>query len=649
VTARDTTLVGALLDHRYLVTGLLARGGMSTVYRGMDTRLERPVAIKVMHQQYAADRSWAQRFQREALAAAKLHHQNVVGVYDQGVDQRGDEAHAFLVMELVDGGTLRDLLDERGSLPPALAVAIAEKVLAALAAAHKAGLIHRDIKPENVLIGHGAGPRDDPDAGSVKVADFGLVRAIASAGTTSSSVILGTVAYLSPEQVETGLATERSDVYSTGLLMYEMLTGKPAFSGDTALSVAYQHVNADVPSARAINPDVPVALDELVVRATRRDPEMRPADAAAFLAELRQVRVDAGLPQVTVPAVPPPDGGGPSPETTVPAMSPVLDDGPTGRSTRPQESVLHGARPPVEPEPEPRGNGLRIAFWAAVTLLVGGLLAVGVWIFVEAGAVKVPKLAGMTQARAEKVLQTAELESKIVVQRHNSVDAGRVISSDPPAGSDLRQGDTVTVLISAGKPSVPDIAEGTSRAEAEAAIKRVQLKPAHESSADEYHETIAKGAVISTDPAAGTELDIGEKVQLILSKGPPPTPVPDVKGLSKEDAFKTLESAGFKPYEAGQEFAKDIEAGKVVRTDPAVGETPEGSKPRVGVYISNAVTVPRLFGSTLEEAQQVLADLGLQAKVTQPGSLPGSRVWTQSPGEGEKVEPNSTVELELFP
>lgn len=641
--------MGALLDHRYLVTGLLARGGMSTVYRGVDTRLERAVAIKVMHQQYASDRSWAQRFQREALAAAKLHHQNVVAVYDQGLDRRGDQAHAFLVMELVDGGTLRELMDERGPLPPALAVAIAEPVLAALAAAHKAGLVHRDIKPENVLIGHGAGPRDDPDHGSVKVADFGLVRAIAGAGTTSSSVILGTVAYLSPEQVETGNATERSDVYSAGLLLYEMLTGKPAFSGDTALSVAYQHVNSDVPSPRAINPEIPQALDKLVVRATRRDPSVRPPDAAAFLTELQRVRTESGLPRVSVPAVPPPDGGGPSPDTTMPAMSPVLpDEDPTGRATRPQQSVLAGAAPPYD-EP-PRRVGWRWAFWGAVALLTGGLLAVGVWLFIEAGSVKVPKVAGMTQERAEQVLAGAELEVEVTQRRHNTVDAGKVIGTDPAADADLRKGDTVTLIVSQGKPTVPDIVEGTSRADAEAAIKRVQLKPTHESSADEYHESVPAGAVIETEPAAGTKLDIGEEVQLILSKGPPPTPVPDVKGLSHDDAFRTLAEAGFEPYDAGEKFDKDVKAGDAVGTDPPAGETPDGSRPRVGVYVSNAVDVPNLVGSRLGDAQNALAQLGLKLEVVEGSGSPDlSWVHAQDPSGGGRVEPNGTVRVKTFP
>src|SRR2546430_10011378 len=277
-------LTGALLEQRYRVDALLARGGMSAVYRGLDTRLDRPVAIKVMDPRFAADKAFVERFEREARSAAKIHHPNVVAVHDQGLDGE----HVFLVMELVDGGTLRDLLSERGALGVPLALSIMESVLAALAAAHRAGLVHRDVKPENVLIGVG---------GTVKVADFGLVRAGASAGTTSSSVILGTVAYLSPEQVTTGTATARGDVYSAGILLYEMLTGNPPYTGDTALSIAYRHVNDDVPAPAGLPP----TLIDLLVRATRRDPANRPLDAGAFLIDLQRVRANLSIPRVAVP------------------------------------------------------------------------------------------------------------------------------------------------------------------------------------------------------------------------------------------------------------------------------------------------------------------------------------------------------------
>ncbi|HEX3647009.1 MAG TPA: protein kinase, partial [Pseudonocardiaceae bacterium] len=294
--AHGVAVLGAVLEGRYRVDTPLARGGMSSVYSGLDLRLDRPVAIKVMESRFAQDRSFIDRFELEARAAARLHHPNVVAVHDQGVD--GD--HVYLVMELVSGGTLRDLLIERGPLPVPLAIGVLDPVLAALSSAHRAGLVHRDVKPENILIGQG---------GIVKVADFGLVRAMATAGITSDSTILGTVAYLSPEQVETGAADARSDVYSAGIVCYEMLTGAPPFLGDTPISVAYRHVNDDVPPPSESVPGIPAALDDLVLRATRRDPALRPPDAAAFLDELVRTRSSLGLRRVPVPVpmpAPPP-------------------------------------------------------------------------------------------------------------------------------------------------------------------------------------------------------------------------------------------------------------------------------------------------------------------------------------------------------
>ncbi|HEY4990579.1 MAG TPA: protein kinase, partial [Nakamurella sp.] len=279
---------GTVLEGRYRVGALIARGGMSMVYRGVDTRLDRPVAIKVMSPQYVADPAFLSRFEREARLAASLGHSGVVAVYDQGRD--GDLV--FLVMELVDGGTLRDLLREHGSLSVPVTMSVLEPLLAALGAAHAAGLVHRDVKPENVLISA---------RGEVKIADFGLVRAVSSQTMATGDVILGTVAYLSPEQVATGAADARSDVYATGVLAYEMLTGQPPFNGDTPMSVAYQHVNSDVPPPSDQAPGTPEALDDLIVAATRRDPAARPRDASAFLAALVGIRAHLGLRRVPVP------------------------------------------------------------------------------------------------------------------------------------------------------------------------------------------------------------------------------------------------------------------------------------------------------------------------------------------------------------
>ncbi len=282
-------LEGTLLDGRYRVATKIATGGTSTVYRGLDTRLDRPVALKVMDSRYAGDQQFLTRFRLEARTVARLKDPGLVAVYDQGLDAR----HPFLVMELVEGGTLRELLSERGPMPPHAVAAVLRPVLGGLAAAHRAGLVHRDVKPENVLIS---------DEGDVKIVDFGLVRAVAAAGITSTSVILGTAAYLSPEQVRDGNASPRSDVYAVGVVAYELLTGQPPFSGDSALSIAYQRLDTDVPAPSTVIDGVPDQFDELVARATARAPAARYADAQEMGAELDAIAHALALPEFRVPA-----------------------------------------------------------------------------------------------------------------------------------------------------------------------------------------------------------------------------------------------------------------------------------------------------------------------------------------------------------
>ncbi|MUL82416.1 serine/threonine protein kinase [Mycobacterium sp. CBMA247] len=282
-------LVGTMLDGRYRVDTPIATGGMSTVYRGLDVRLDRPVALKVMDSRYSGDSHFLTRFGREAKAVARLKDPGLVAVYDQGIDHQ----HPFLVMELIEGGTLRELLSERGPMPPHAVAAVLAPVLSGLAVAHRAGLVHRDIKPENVLIS---------DDGEVKIADFGLVRAVAEAKITSTSVILGTAAYLSPEQVSTGDAGPRSDVYAVGILTYELLTGVTPFTGDSALAVAYRRMDNDVPAPSSVIAGVPIQFDRLVRRATARDAGQRFADAEDMRAELHKIVEDLGLPAFRVPA-----------------------------------------------------------------------------------------------------------------------------------------------------------------------------------------------------------------------------------------------------------------------------------------------------------------------------------------------------------
>ncbi|MEU6644177.1 PASTA domain-containing protein [Saccharomonospora sp. NPDC046836] len=653
MTRSDASLVGALLDRRYRVGRLLARGGMSSVYRGVDTRLDRPVAIKIMDSRFADDRSFVDRFEREARSAARLHHSHIVAVHDQGFDTSGgaEDRRAFLVMELVDGGTLRDLLEQNGALDIPLVFTIAEHVLSALAAAHAAGLVHRDIKPENVLIGRSG----NSGGGVVKVGDFGLVRAVASAGTTSTSVILGTVAYLSPEQVTSGSASERGDIYSTGILLYEMLTGNVPYTADTALSVAYRHVNDDVPAPSQARADIPPALDELVVRATRRDPQARPADASELLAELTRVRTELGIPVVNVPVPttePEPADDVPDTERTVPAMPAVTGQaphgGPRGTQALPRATAAIDPGPPAEPAVEaPRRRGRWVVLWVLVGLLLAGGIGTGVWWFTGGRWVEVPQVSGMDQARAEQVLRQAELTPQFTEERHNTAPSGTVVRTEPGQGSRALRGDEVTVVLSLGKPVVPDIPPGATVEQAEQAIRAVQLEPRRDQAADQFSAEVPAGAVVAVSPQPGNTANIGDAVTIVVSKGPPPTPVPAVAGMTRDETFQALTAAGFQPFDAGEEFSADVPAGHVTRTDPQGGATIETGN-RVGVYVSNAVEVPSVLGSSGETAAQILAQAGLTPS-DNGGGRPFSFVVGQDPAPGTRVPRGTTIALTILP
>ncbi|GAA3529404.1 Stk1 family PASTA domain-containing Ser/Thr kinase [Amycolatopsis ultiminotia] len=660
MTRTDPSLVGTLLERRYRVDRLLAKGGMSAVYRGLDTRLDRQVAIKIMDPRFADDRSFVDRFVREARSAAQLHHPNVVAVHDQGFDTPAgtDSGLAFLVMELVDGGTLRDLLAEQGRLDVPLAFGVAEPVLSALAAAHAAGLVHRDVKPENVLIGR-SGPLT---GGVVKVGDFGLVRAVASAGTTSSSVILGTVAYLSPEQVATGATTARGDVYSTGILLYEMLTGRPPYTGDTALSVAYRHVNDDVPRPSELRPDLPPALDELILRATRRDPELRPADADEFLTELQAVRTGLGVSPVAVPVPPPPDAGRvsdvertlpriPVAEQTLPVSGPrgtraMTRAVPAGPPPSAPPQPPHPTPPPEEPKPGNRRKVLALA--VAGVLVLGGLIGAFAFILTDSGPTtsSVPRLAGLTQAEAGDKLRAAKLNPRYSQEFSNTVPANTVIKADPAEGTQLEQNATVSVVVSKGRPKVPDIQVGAPAADATKAIQDQQLTVAQ--GPPEYSDTAPQGTVVSVSPAAGTPLDVGGQVTLVLSKGPEPLPpVPDVTGRPKDEAFDLLSQAGFQPVDGGEEFSPTVPGGAVTRTDPAA-DAP-GTK-QVKVWISNAVQVPDVRFKQFAEAEKILKAAGLDVDREGGGRGGGhggfSFVFQQDPQPGSLVAKGTKVHIQ---
>jgi serine/threonine-protein kinase len=373
---QSAPLVGTVLDGRYRVDTMIATGGTSSVYRGLDLRLDRPVALKVMESRYAGDQQFLTRFQREARAVARLNDPGLVAVYDQGIDGR----HPFLVMELIEGGTLRELLRERGPMPPHAVAAVLGPVLGGLAVAHAAGLVHRDIKPENVLIS---------DRGEVKIADFGLVRAVAEAKITSTSVILGTAAYLSPEQVSTGDADPRSDVYSVGILAYELLTGTTPFTGDTALTVAYRRIDHDVPAPGSVITGVPRQFDEFVVHATVRDPAGRYTDARDMADDLHAIVEELGLPAFRVPAPANSAQHAAALTTATTARKPP----PVPQHTR---EITRDDIPPSEPEYQPvsgqfggvdidefywaRQRAQRaLVFWVIAVITLTGLVAAGAW------------------------------------------------------------------------------------------------------------------------------------------------------------------------------------------------------------------------------------------------------------------------------
>ncbi|MFJ8438638.1 Stk1 family PASTA domain-containing Ser/Thr kinase [Kitasatospora griseola] len=561
-------LLGVLLDGRYRVEQRIAVGGMSTVYRGTDTRLDRTVALKVMHPSLAGDAEFTARFIREAKAVARLAHPNVVNVLDQGADPRA----VFMAMEYVPGRTLRDLLRDRGALSVRAALDVLEPVLAALGAAHRAGLVHRDVKPENVLI---------TDNGLVKVADFGLVRIMGAADSSTTAAteagqLLGTVSYLAPEQISQNAPTDqRVDVYAAGILLYEMLTGAKPHTGENAAQVMYRHLHEDVPAPSRTAPAVGRELDALVAAATARDPQARPWDAVELLAAVQRVR--RTLPAAQLDAEPPASGRptpqfGPGEATAVISTQPGLER--TSVLDVPPE-LLPPIRPVDEDLPPRRRRAARRRsrtplIWSAVVLVV--VLLVGGVTYTLSSAVyaTVPSVLGQSRQQAVTVLDRQGLHGAFSEQFSESVQAGQVISTDPGVGAKVRKSDAVKVVVSRGPERVP-VPQVTSRPLAEASKALTDARLTAGTTTEQFSDSVPKGAVISTDPAAGTALAPNSPVALTVSKGM--RPVPDVSGMSREDAAKALQDAGFTPQIAGL-----LPFGKVTEQSPAAGTPrPQGS------------------------------------------------------------------------
>ena len=644
MSSTGDALIGRTLDGRYRVLRRIADGGMATVYLAVDERLDREVALKVMRQHLTHDESFVTRFRREARSSASLSHPNVVAVFDQGED----DGHIFLAMEYVPGQTLRDVMREEGLLSPRAALDVLDPVLQALAEAHTKGLIHRDVKPENVIIN---------DNGTVKVADFGLARAVTSQTVTSTQgVLLGTVAYLSPEQVERGIADARSDVYAAGLMLFEMLTGTKAFTGETAIHVAYQHVHGGVPSPSSRVAGLPPALDELVAVATARDPDERPADAAEFLTLVRRTR--ATLPAGVLDARPAGVAAGvAAAQPTATAALPLqrarpASDGAGGVATRPRSETVAIALPPPPLEGRVVADGggppRRRRWWPAVlaSALIAGLTA---WFFLlgPGATATVPSVQGRTQAEAVSAVRKAALDPKVTEAFSEKVPTGVVISTDPGAGQTVRRGSDVALVVSKGpeRYAVPPVV-GMTLAEATARIEAVNLAVGKVTKA--FDEKVPEGQVVSAKPGPGANLKKGATVALTVSKGRRPIDVPDLTGKDATIASRQLSALGLKDDATKQQNSDTVGKGKVISQDPRDGTLFKGDK--VTLVVSKGpvlVDVPNVVGQQLDQARTALEGAGFKVEVRRAlGGFFGT-VRLQDPAGGSKAPKGSTVTLTI--
>lgn len=650
-TAADP-LVGTLLDGRYRVGARVARGGMATVYEATDVRLDRQVAVKVLHPGYADDPDFALRFQREARAAARLAHPNVVGVFDQGRDDSGGGgATLFLAMEYVPGCTLRDLMREQGPLPPARALALLEPVLAALGAAHGAGFVHRDVKPENVLL---------TDDGRVKVADFGLARAVSTSNqtTATSGVLIGTVSYLAPELVVDGTTDPRTDVYSCGVLLYEMLTGSKPHQGDSPIQVAYKHVHEDVAAPSSQASGIPPYLDALVARAASRHRESRFADAKVMLQQVRRVRhaLDHGVaddPELTsdlTPAVPVPLD---VPDDFADFETRVRRDRARepgdGREHTLQVATRQHGRDGAATPPRERTRRSRKGLLALlVVLLLGAGAAVGGWYYGIGRYSDTPDLVGMTLREAEVELADSRVELSSDQGYSETVPAGEIISTDPGAGERVLDDGTVSALVSKGKERY-NMPEVTGLSEQDAATTLTGRNLAVGDITRRFSEQVDKGVVIRASEDQGSKLRRDTEVGLVISKGRRPIDVPELVGRPEDKAVAALEGAGLAPA-VSEQFDNEVPDGEVISQQPADGTLFKGDE--VQLVVSQGpelVDVPSVFGQDEDGARATLEEAGFEVDVQKADAYVGfNRIASQSPGSREKAPRGSTVTIYLY-
>ena len=620
-------LTGELIDSRYRLTKIVASGGMATIYEAVDTRLDRNVAVKIMHPHLAQDEKFVERVIREAKAAAALSHPNIVSVLDQGWNQGGVPC-VFIVMELIEGATLRDYIHEQGSLSVERSLQLLMPVASALAAAHRLGIVHRDIKPENILISN---------EGRIKIADFGLARGelLGTTMTAESSVILGSVSYLSPEQVQRGVADSRSDIYSLGIVFFECVTGQKPFQGDDPVQIAISHVNERVPAPSSLKPSLSPDVDLLVQRSTDLDPDKRPRDGGQFLEELRALseKIDPRRRQLSLELDLPP----------APIKESVRERARNNKKKVevPKEDTV------AKDEKRKKKSSPRVNRNRKIATLLALILGVAAW-YIAAGPgakVVVPSLAGATLKQATKELSDLGLAINVKSEEFSEeIPQGKIISSKPAGGGRIAPSGTVDVFISKGPErfDVPDLT-GLDQASAEKALTSNSLTLGDSTS--EFSSQVPAGYVVRSNPAAGASVKRNTLVSLVISKGIQQVSIADYKGKVSDQALNELSDAGF-DVKQQYVYSEDLPAGVVISQTPGAGNADKGS--HVTLIISKGseyVFIPNLFSLTQAKAVATLKDLDLKVNVKTVGKKKVKVVTNVSPKVGTKVKRGSTVTI----
>lgn len=622
-------LTGEVIDGRYQLSRIVASGGMATIYAALDLRLDRQVAVKVMHPHLAQDEQFVSRFIREAKAAASLSHPNIVSVLDQGWNQGGVPC-VFIVMELVEGATLRDYLHEQGSLTVERALQIMTPVASALAAAHKLGITHRDIKPENILVSK---------EGRIKIADFGLARGalLGNTMTAESSVILGSVSYLSPEQVQRGVADARSDVYSLGIVLFEILTGQKPYQGDDPVQIAIRHVNERVPAPSTIKSSITADVDELVLAATDIDPDKRPRDAGVLLEQIRALseKLDPRKRQLSL-------------ELDLPPL-PIK---PTAKERKSKFSTpAKKEETPVKKEKTAQTKkkqvSARVQRNRRVAASIAILIGAGIWYgFLGPGSkVVVPSLAGLTVKEATSTLKDLGLSLDVASEEFSEdIPDGKIINSSPAGGGRVSPNASVDVTISKGKEryAVPNL-QGLKQDVAEQQLKENKLVLGEVK--EEFSTEFPKGFIMRSEPTSGERVKRDSQVNLVISLGVEQVAFADYKGKSGEQALNELTDAGF-DVKTKYVFSEDLPIGAVISQTPGAGEVDKGST--ITLLVSKGsefVFVPNIFSVSEAKAIAALKDLDLKPVVKKVGNKKTKVVTNVSPKVGAKVKRGSTVTI----